>query len=278
MSARLRPPWFGRRSSDLPDTGRPSELACRRVSYRARAGALLVDDVSLDVRPGEVLALAGPNGAGKSTLLRLLAGELLPTAGTVTLDGRPLHDLRPDTLACRRAVMPQQTTLSFAFTAREVVLMGRTPHARGGRRQDEFVVAECLARTDTAHLAGRAFPSLSGGEQQRVTLARVLAQEAPIVLLDEPVNSLDIHHQELVMREARVEAGRGAAVLAVLHDLNLAAAHADRVALMRRGRIVACGVPRDVLTAPLLSEVFEHPIAVTDHPLRSGPLIAPLAG
>lgn len=248
-------------------------------SLRYRAGrAVLVDGVSLDLPSGEVLALVGPNGAGKSTLLRMLAGELAPAAGQVRLDGQPLSAFAPAELALRRAVMPQQTLLQFAFTAREVVAMGRAPHLRAGRgdrRTDEAVIDAALARTDAAHLAARTYPSLSGGEQQRITLARVLAQETPLLLLDEPTASLDIRHQELVMQIARETAAAGGAVLAVLHDLNLAAASATRIAVLRAGRLAAIGPPREVLRAELLSEVFEHPLLVTDHPLRDCPLIVP---
>ena len=251
-------------------------LEAREVSYRA-GSALLVDGVSLALAPGEVLALVGPNGAGKSTLLRLLAGDLTSSSGEVLLDGRPLASYGPRELALRRAVMPQQTVLQFAFTAREVVLMGRSPHLRGAEREHDFAVAHaCMMRTDSAQFAGRAYPTLSTGEQQRVTLARVLAQQTPILLLDEPTSSLDIRHQEMVMQIAREAAEEGAAVLAVLHDLNLAAAYADRIAVLRRGRLVAAGAPADVLTGELLSDVFEHPILVTPHPVRPCPLVVPL--
>jgi len=254
-----------------------AELAARAVSYRV--GALtIVENVSLDLRAGEVLAVVGPNGAGKSTLLRLLAGDLRPSAGEIVLNGAPLASYSARQLALRRAVLPQQTTLQFAFTAMEVVLMGRSPHSRGGYAdspRDREIACEAMRRTDTLHLADLPFQTLSGGEQQRVTLARVLAQEARLLLLDEPTNALDIHHQELVMRIAHEEAAAGAAVLAVLHDLNLAAAHADRIAVMHRGALVACGVPDVVLTAELLSEVFAHPLRVTAHPFGRGPLILP---
>lgn len=130
--------------------------------------------------------------------------------------------------------------------------------------------------TDTLHLEHRSYPTLSGGEQRRVTLARVLAQEAPVLLLDEPTSALDIRHQELVMRVAGERARAGGAVLAVLHDLNLAASHADRVAVMDRGRLVAVGKPWEVMTGELLSEVFECPITVTNHPARGTPLVIPL--
>ncbi|MGH2601741.1 MAG: ATP-binding cassette domain-containing protein, partial [Dehalococcoidia bacterium] len=160
----------------------PTALEAAAVSYHAGPRAL-VDQVSLDLRRGEVLALVGPNGAGKSTLLRLLAGDLRPSAGQVRLEDRPIGFYGARALALRRAVLPQQTHLQFAFTAREVVLMGRSPHIGLTGREgedDEAIVERVMARTDTASLAGRIYPTLSGGEQQRVSLARVLAQETPI--------------------------------------------------------------------------------------------------
>jgi iron complex transport system ATP-binding protein len=211
--------------------------------------------------------------------LKLLAGDLRPSEGTVLLDGAPLSSFGARALALRRAVLPQQTVLQFAFSVREVVLMGRSPHlgfAGSEREHDHEVVDRAMAETETVDLAARSYPTLSGGEQQRVSLARVLAQEAPVLLLDEPTASLDIHHQELVMETARSMAIHGAAVLAVLHDLNLAAATADRVAVLRHGRLAALGAPREVCTEDLLSEVFEHPMAVLRHPVRDCPLIVPL--
>lgn len=235
----------------------------------------LVQDVTLAVHVGEVLALVGPNGAGKSTLLRLLAGDLPPTRGEILLEGRPISAFRPRDLALRRAVLPQQTILQFAFTAREVVEMGRSPR-RDRVDRDDRVVLESLQRTEVAHLARRTFPSLSGGEQTRVSLARVLAQETPILLLDEPTASLDLRHQQLVMSVAREIAAAGGAVLVVLHDLNLAAGFADRIAILRDGRLVAAGTPWETLTEPLLSEIFACPVTIMRHPGRDCPVVIPL--
>jgi iron complex transport system ATP-binding protein len=246
-------------------------LAAERVGVEIR-GRWLLRDVSLAVSPGEIVALVGPNGAGKSTLVRVLAGDLVPTTGRVVLDDRPIERFRPRELALRRAVLPQQTILQFAFTAREVVEMGRGPR----RSDDETVVAASLARTESTHVAERIYPSLSGGEQSRVSLSRVLAQESPVLLLDEPTASLDLRHQQLVMEVARTLAAEGAAIVAVLHDLNLAASHADRIALMHDGRLVADGPPWDTLTERLLTEVFACPIAVTPHPVRECPLVISL--
>jgi iron complex transport system ATP-binding protein len=155
-----------------------------------------------------------------------------------------------------------------------VVEMGRGPR---GLDDSEPIVAESLRRTDTLHLAERIYPSLSGGEQSRVTLSRVLAQETPILLLDEPTASLDLHHQQLVMDVARELAGTGASIVAILHDLNLAAGYADRIGVMREGRLDKIGPPWETFTEELLSDVFSCPITVTAHPSRDCPLVIPLA-
>jgi iron complex transport system ATP-binding protein len=239
-------------------------------------GAVLVDEADLSLRAGEVLAVVGPNGAGKSTLLRLLSGELEPTAGRVILDGRPLHAYRHAELARRRAVLPQHTLLQFAFRTLDVVLMGRYPHRDSTPEHDREVALRVMADTDTLHLTGRTYTTLSGGEQTRVALARVLAQETPIVMLDEPTGSLDLRHQEMVMGTLHGLAGEGVAVLAVLHDLNLAARYADRVALMSGGRIRAVAPTGDVMEAGLLSEVYGHPVGVVPHPHFDCPFVFPL--
>jgi iron complex transport system ATP-binding protein len=239
------------------------------------AGTVLVDGVDLTVSTGEILGVVGPNGAGKTSLLRMLAGEIEPTSGLVTLDGAPLAAWRPRDLALRRALLPQHTLLQFAFRALDVVLMGRYPHRDSSAAEDLETARRAMEGTDTSHLAARIYPTLSGGEQTRVSFARVLAQEAPLVMLDEPTTSLDLRHQELVMGLLRSLADEGAAVVAVLHDLNLAARYADRVALMSRGRLAALAATREVLRADLLTEVYRHPVMVVPHPHLDCPLILP---
>jgi len=241
-------------------------------------GATLVDGVTLAVAAGEVLGVVGPNGAGKTSLLRLLAGEVAPSAGRVTLGGRPLTSLRPLELARRRALLPQHTLLQFAFRALDVVLMGRYPHRDSSAEEDRATADLAMEGTDTTHLATRLYPTLSGGEQTRVSFARVLAQETPVVMLDEPTVSLDLRHQELVMGLLRSLAGEGAAIIVVLHDLNLAARYADRVALMSRGRLAALAPTREVLRAELLSDVYQHPVMVVPHPHLDCPLVLPVGG
>lgn len=240
-------------------------------------GRTVLHDVDLEVRTGEVLALVGPNGAGKSTLLGALAGDVAASSGDVLLDGAPLASWSPVQLARRRAVLTQSYDLSFPFAVRAVVAMGRAPWARTpAEADDDAVVDAMLRRTETARFARRGFAALSGGERARVALARVLAQQAPLVMLDEPTAALDIRYQESVLRTAAERAYAGDAVVVVLHDLALAAAYADRVAVLRGGRIAACGPPEEVLTGDLLTRVYRHRIEVIRHPRTGGLLITPL--
>jgi iron complex transport system ATP-binding protein len=249
-------------------------LRAKAIGVRVEDRALL-DGVDLELRAGEVLALTGPNGAGKSTLLRVLAGELEPTSGRIELDGRPLGSHSPHERARLRAVMPQETVLAFAFTVREVVAMGRHPRRSTDAESDTAAIDRALRSTELEPFAERTFTTLSGGERGRTTLARVLAQESPILLLDEPTATLDIRHQERAMQIARSFAEAGGAVLAVLHDLNLAAAYAHRIALLERGRLAAIGPPWTVLSEAVLARVFEHPITVMRSPGGNTPLVVP---
>lgn len=237
--------------------------------------AELLRDVSMTVAAGEVLVLVGPNGAGKSTLMHLLAGDRQPTSGRILLDGKPLGSYKAHELALRRAVLPQHSMLQFAFTVREVAEMGRAPHD-DSREETTAIVNQALAATEMTHFADRVYPSLSGGEQSRAQLSRVLAQQTPLLLLDEPTASLDLRHQQHVMDIARDVAASGGTVIAVVHDLNLAASSADRIILMHRGAIVADGSPWEVMQNGLLTDVYQCEIAVTRHPMRDCPLIMPL--
>jgi iron complex transport system ATP-binding protein len=225
----------------------------------------IINDVTIDILPGEVLALVGPNGAGKSTLLSVLSGDVTPDAGSVTMGGRDLGGIRHLELARLRSVLTQENQVSFPFTVEEVVEMGRSPWARTPERErDNEVISEALTLTEVAHLADRRYTSLSGGEKARVSLARVLAQSTPVIFLDEPTAALDLRHQEEVMRTARTLAGEGRAVVIVVHDLSLAAAYADRVALIERGSLVALGSPTDVLTEDAIADVYGLRVEVLD--------------
>lgn len=245
--------------------------------------ATLLDDVSLEISPGEVVAVAGPNGAGKSTLLSVLAGDRGPTAGTVSLDDRAVSEWPSAELARRRAVMGTDRAVAFAFSAREVAMMGRMPlHGGDPDGADEAVIDELLEAVDCAGLSGRVYATLSTGERQRISLARAVAQvsDAPdtveaerYLLLDEPTSSLDPAHQHTAMRLIRRTADAGRGVLAIVHDLNLAAAYADRVVLMHEARVIETGTPADVLRPDLLEAVFDIPMLVIPHPQLSHPLV-----
>lgn len=246
-------------------------LALEDASY-VIDGRALVDGISLAFHPGTLTALVGPNGAGKSTLLGLAAGDLHPTRGQVSLQGRPLLRWRVRPLARERAVLPQDHSVRFAFSVREVVAMGRLPHHPEPAR-DDVIVDAALATVDITALASRDVQSLSGGESARTAYARVLAQRTPLVLLDEPTAALDLAHQEALLRSARSLAREGACVVTVLHDLNLAAAYADRIVVLRGGRLVADDTPRAVLTRERIEAVYGQPVVVIDHPTRSIPLV-----
>jgi iron complex transport system ATP-binding protein len=241
-----------------------------------RDGRALLDDVSLALERNEVIALIGANGAGKSTLLGVLAGDIAPDAGRVCVHGRDVASLSARELARLRAVLPQQTILQFGFTGREVVEMGRHPLPAARRDDDARAVDLALATTEARHLAEQRYPTMSGGEQMRVSLARVLAQESPLLLLDEPTGSLDIRHQHLVMEVAQSLARNGATVLCILHDLNLALSYADRVAVLVEGRLVAFDTPWAIARSDILEEAFACPMHVVEHPFRDAPLVIPL--
>lgn len=232
-----------------------------------RDGNVLCRDVDLTFEPGQLVSIVGPNGAGKSSLLALLAGDLDPASGSVDLDGVRLSAIPPIELARRRAVLSQSNSVAFPFTVSEVVTMGRfARNAESSAATDQRIVAESMAATDVAHLARRRITTLSGGEAARVALARVLAQDTPIVLLDEPTASLDIKHQEMVFDLLRVKAAAGSLVVMVVHDLEAAAAISDRLILLNSGRIVADGHPSDVLSSELLSDVYDYPLSVKVDP------------
>ncbi|SFH66530.1 heme ABC transporter ATP-binding protein [Albimonas pacifica] len=249
-----------------------------------RGGRETLSSVSLALAPGEVLAVCGPNGAGKSTLLAALAGDLRPACGEIRIDGAPAARLSAHAMAVRRAVLEQAPALSAPFTARELAALGlvsRIPTPA----EAAAMVARALEATGLARLADRPATALSGGEQARAHFARALVQiacgraEDPArggryLLLDEPTASLDLARQAGAMQAARRARDGGVGVLAVLHDLNLAAAFADRVALLAAGRLVAVGTPAEVLTPGLLGEVYGLPISVGTGP-RGGPAIAP---
>jgi iron complex transport system ATP-binding protein len=244
-------------------------------------GKTILSGIDLTVAPGKVTVLLGPNGAGKSTLLGVFAGGVKPVAGGVWMNGRLLSAHAPVESARARAVLLQDFHLPFAFTVEEVALMGRHPHVRGRESaRDLSIVDECLQAADMLPLRERLYPTLSGGERQRTHWARILAQldpssglERKCVLLDEPTSSLDLAHQHALLESARGLARGGAAVLVVLHDLNLAAHYGDILVLIQQGRVRASGSPSEVLTAPRLREVYGVDARVAEHPDTGRPWV-----
>ncbi len=266
-------------------------LAAQDLFYRI-GGTEILGNVSLEARSGELLAVIGPNGAGKSTLLKLLTGDMTPSRGTVQMAGLPLAHWKKRDAARRRAVVTQSSSLSFPFRVFEVVMMGRAPHVgHSTAAADARIATAAMRRTDVGHLAERIFPTLSGGEQQRVMLARALAQiwtqEEPgaetlsgdrYLLLDEPTSNLDIAHQHGTLAAARRIAEAGGTVVAVLHDFNLAALYADRIAILSKGRLLEVAAPWDALRPDILEAAFRMPVKVDRHPGADRPLVIPMAG
>ena len=246
-------------------------MSLRATGLKDTAGSRsLVDGVSLDLHAGRVLAVLGPNGAGKSTLLKLLAGERAPRGGTIELEGRSLSAWTGAEMARVRAVVGQRDSLSFSFTAREVVSLGRLPQRHLPAAQHETVIEASLRRVDAHYLADRHYPTLSGGERARVQLARAMAQiwdpvpgHDRYLLLDEPTASQDLAHQHQCLRAVRAFAREGVAVMVVLHDPNLVLDYADDVLVLCCGQRLALGAPSEVLDVPLLQRIYGIPVEVS---------------
>ncbi|GAA1536356.1 iron complex transport system ATP-binding protein [Microbacterium ginsengiterrae] len=257
-------------------SGHASDAAFALAGVDYRIGSIdILSGITLEVKYGRVLALVGPNGAGKSSLLSLLTRDARPAAGSIELDGRPVHDYSARELSRRRAVLLQSNQVAFSFTAREVVEMGRAPWTGLDHGNDETAIREALVRADVLHLADRAFSSLSGGEKARVSLARVLAQDTAIIMLDEPTAALDLRHQEDVLQLTRRLAALGRAVIVVLHDLSLAAAYADDVAIISEGRLNALGAPDEIFTEDRISDVYGISVRVIADPETGRPVVLP---
>jgi|DewCreStandDraft_5_1066085.scaffolds.fasta_scaffold02799_11 iron complex transport system ATP-binding protein len=251
-------------------------LQAIQVAYNGKA---ILKDISLEVRPGEILALVGPNGAGKTTLIRTASGVLTPTRGRVQVNGRDLNLLSPSERAQWMAVVPQAHQLPATFTVYQTVMLGRTPYLGWlgfPRKEDEDIVQQVLRRTQLEDLASRRIGELSGGEQQRVLLARALAQNTPILLLDEPTAHLDLHHQALILKLVRQTVQEcGLAVLLAIHDLNLVSLYADRVALLVDGHLQREGRPAQVLTKSEIERAYGVEVELLEHPRLPAPFIIP---
>ncbi|RLF16317.1 MAG: heme ABC transporter ATP-binding protein, partial [Thermoprotei archaeon] len=240
-----------------------------------------LDGVSLAVDEGEFLGLLGPNGSGKTTLLRCLTGILKPKVGAVLLDGREVLSMKAAEVAKKMAVVPQDTTTTFDFTVLDVVLMGRHPHlGRLGREteKDLEAVQRAMKLTGVWHLADRSINELSGGEKQRVFIARALAQEPKVLLLDEPTTHLDLNHQlEIMDLLEKLRAEQELTIIAVLHDLNLAARYCSQLVLMSHGRIRAMGPVEEVLREDIIREVYGVEVEVRKHPITGSLYVVPLS-
>lgn len=240
----------------------------------ALSGKTILSDVSLEVSAGEIVALVGPNGAGKTTLLRALAG-LIGATGAIKIEGTSIRAMSPRERARRVAYLPQGHVFHWPLLVGDVVALGRLPNTAGAdlSQADRDAVARAMSATGIGEFAERPVTALSGGERARVALARVLATEAPVILADEPTASLDPRYQLAVLDILRQHAERGGAVISVLHDLTLAARSSDRIVVLSRGRVVADGLPRNVVSSDHLTEVFGIAADVID--VRGYPIVVP---
>lgn len=252
------------------------EINSLSVGYNDR---VILNDVSLSVHPGEVVALIGPNGTGKSTLIRAISGVLPLQDGSIKLCGKNIKSLTADTRARSLAVVPQVQSLPASFNVYQTILLGRTPYlgwlGQAGVR-DHDAVCQAMLQTKTDHLAERCIGELSGGEQQRVLLARALAQATPILVMDEPTNHLDVSHQTAFLNMIRQLAVQcQLAVLVALHDLNLTSLYADRVVVLSDGHLKAVGAPEQVFSEEILSPIYGNQLRVITHPEYGTPLVLP---
>lgn len=242
----------------------------------------LLNDVNFTVNPGELVVVLGPNGAGKSSLLKVMSGEHRFHEGEISLNGRRYGEWGGDEVARMVGVLPQSSLLTFPFSVAEVVMLGRLPHSTG-RVRDLEIVHQAIDKVDMSHLANASYPSLSGGEKQRVQLARVLAQiwddtglGDRFLLLDEPTSALDVAHQQLTLQLARELAHQGMGVMAILHDLNLAAQYGDRIVMLQQGEIAAQGTVDDVLEPDLIRHLFAIDVSIMPHPVSQRPMVVTL--
>lgn len=241
--------------------------AGEHIAFSA-SGKSILRSISLAIRSGEFTAVAGPNGAGKSTLLKIISGELTPESGRVTINGAPLRQISVRNLSLLRAVLPQHTSVTFPFTVEEIVALGRSPHTASYRENREMM-RQAMLLTDTLRFRDRYWHTLSGGERQRVMLARVIAQILPehsktpkYLLLDEPASWLDMARQQEIFSIVNQLCSRNIGVLAVVHDLNLAAAFADRMIFIKNGQVVAEGSIPETFTKEIIASVYDCPVKI----------------
>ncbi|GAB4001138.1 heme ABC transporter ATP-binding protein [Spirosoma daeguense] len=254
-------------------------LEVRNLTYQLRNRKLL-NDVSFDAKPGQLVAIVGANGAGKSTLLKSCTRELKASQGEIRLNNKSINTYSDKELSLFRAVLPQQNAVVFPFLVSELVLMGRYPHFDFHPSDHDYYVAEmALRKVGMWDFASRVFTTLSGGEQQRVQLARVLAQiwdvSQGILFLDEPTTGLDLLHQHHMLELAREFTAKGFCAVVILHDLNLAAQYADQIVMLRAGRIEAIGTPQQVITVETIKHVFNLNVWLVAHPEMDCPMVIP---
>ena len=257
--------------------GPPLKAEEIRFSYGQR---VILGGINLEVGTGEIVGLVGPNGSGKTTLLRIITGTLSPQRGTVCIQGTELSALRPRDRARMVAMVQQNPAVPMGFTALEVVLMGRNPHLgllQWEGPEDIEVCRGAMELTETWEFAGRLVSSLSGGELQRVFIARALAQETPVLILDEPTAHLDISYQTGVFDTIEtIRSQTNITVLVAMHDLTLAAQYCSRIAALHEGKILAFGEPVKVLTSDLVSQVFGAAVSILEHPVHKTPVVLPV--
>lgn len=243
---------------------------------------ILLNNVDFFINPGELVVVLGPNGAGKSSLLKVMSGEHRFYEGDLSINGRAYDVWESDEIARMVGVLPQSSLLTFPFSVAEVVMLGRLPHSTG-RVRDLEIMRQAIEKVDMSHLINASYPSLSGGEKQRVQLARVLAQiweetgsGERYLLLDEPTSALDVAHQQLTLQLARELSGQGMGVMAILHDLNLAAQYADRIVMLQQGEIAAQGSVGEVLEPDLIRDLFAIDVSIMPHPVSQRPMVVTL--
>ena len=245
-------------------------MICVRELYAGYEGQVILENVTFSIGEGEIVGLIGPNGAGKSTLLKTIRGILPPISGTVLLMERDIGTLSERDFAHRAAYLQQRVDMTFDYTARDVVLSGRYPYLAWWQQEkdtDMEIAAACMAYTGVSELADKPLHAMSGGQRQRVLLAKVLAQQTPILFLDEPATGLDIIYQEEIFRFCRELCTAGKTVLLVAHELSLAARFCSRLLLIGGGTLLADGRPQEVLTDELLSQAYGAPVRVVENPL-----------
>lgn len=229
----------------------------------------IIEDISLTIKKGEFIGIIGPNGSGKSTILKNLYRALQPQSGTILLDDEDLFKISAKKIARKLGVMGQENVVPFDFKVEEIVAMGRSPYKKlfsGDTKKDKEIVTKALRQVNMEHMAKKSYMQLSGGEKQRVLMARVLAQEPELLVLDEPTNHLDIHHQLQIfdlMRELDVT------VIAAIHDLNIAALYCDKLYVLKNGKLHSWGTPEEILTPELISEVYGIHADVSTHPVTN---------